>query len=974
MKKQILSITNKELSSYFGSPLAIIFLGSFLAAVLFIFFTVEAFFVRGVADVRPLFRWMPVLLIFLMAALTMRQWSEEQRSGTQELLLTLPVNFLHLVLGKFLAVMGMIGVALALTLPLPITVSILGNLDWGPVIGGYLAALLMAGAYAAIGLFVSSRTDNQIVALISTVLLGGLFYLLGTRGVTDFVGGGTSEILWSLGTGSRFESIQRGVIDLRDLVYYASLTAFFLMLNTVSLDSVRWSPFQEDYRRKVTITTGLLGLNLLLLNVWLFPLQGLRLDLTAQREYSLSQTTKDLFDNLGEPLLIRGYISEKTHPLLAPLVPRIRDMFREYEIAANGQVTAEVIDPIQDPEAEAEANQTYGIRPMPFQVSDRYEASVINSYFDILIRYGDQTVILNFQDLIQVDAPPSGSIDVRLRNLEYDLTRGIKRVVFGFQSVDAVLAALDEPVTLSFYISSATMPASLVEGEQLISSVANEIEASADGKFIYQLIDLDAPDSPVNQSFLRDTYGLEPFPVSFFSTEGYYAHMIMESGDEAQLIYPPANLSEGEIRTTIESALKRGSSGFLKVVGIWTPPAPPPQNSQFGGPPPAFSDYNLIREQLSQEYTVKDVDLATGQLPPDVDILLVMGPRDLGEMELFAIDQFLMRGGAVTMALNPYQVGIDQFSGNLLLQPNNTGLDEWLGNHGVTLSQSLVLDEQNQPFPVPVLRQVGGFQVQEIQAVDYPLFVDIRPDGMDTDNPIAANLPAVTMNWASSIELGAEASESLETSILLQSSDSSWLRADTSIQPDFVLYPEWGFAIGEERQSYPLAVSMQGSFESYFKDKPSPFETEASDEAAEELLPGPEATGAEAASPPPPAGTITASPESSRLVVIGSAAFAEDSILNLSSQLVQDGYLNNLQFLQNVVDWSVEDLDLLAIRSRGSTSRALLPMDEGAQSAWEIANYIVALLALVGIYYAWRVRGSNEIPMELVPVSTEVTE
>lgn len=113
---------------------------------------------------RPLFRWMPLLLIFLVAALTMRQWSEEQRSGSLEMLLTLPVPTWQLVAGKFLAVMGLVALALALTLPLTLTVALLGNLDWGPVIGGYVAALLMASAYAAIGLFVSSRTDNQIVA------------------------------------------------------------------------------------------------------------------------------------------------------------------------------------------------------------------------------------------------------------------------------------------------------------------------------------------------------------------------------------------------------------------------------------------------------------------------------------------------------------------------------------------------------------------------------------------------------------------------------------------------------------------------------------------------------------------------------------------------------------------------------------------------------------------------------------------
>ena len=206
--KQTLSITRKELNGYFGSPMALMYVGAFLAATLFSFFWVDTFFARGIADVRPLFRWMPMLMIFLVAALTMRQWSEEQRSGTLEVLMTLPVSPVQLVLGKFLAVMALITLSLALTIFLPITVSILGNLDWGPVFGGYLAAILLAGAYAAIGLFVSSRTDNQIVALISTVLVCGVLYLIGSSGVTDFVGDKVGGVLRAIGSGSRFESIE----------------------------------------------------------------------------------------------------------------------------------------------------------------------------------------------------------------------------------------------------------------------------------------------------------------------------------------------------------------------------------------------------------------------------------------------------------------------------------------------------------------------------------------------------------------------------------------------------------------------------------------------------------------------------------------------------------------------------------------------------------------------------------------------
>ena len=492
---QIFALTRKELNSYFSSPMALIFVGVFLAATLFTFFWVEAFFSRGIADVRPMFRWMPLLLIFLVSTLTMRQWSEEQQTGTLEILLTLPVHPVKLVLGKFLGVMILVIVALALTLFLPITVAVIGNLDWGPVLGGYIAAILLAAAYTAIGLFISSRTDNQIVALILTALIGGLFYLIGTRGVTDFFGNSIAEILRALGAGSRFESIERGVVDIRDLIYYLSLTILFLMLNIISLESQRWSEGNNtrSARQRLPLTGLLLTLNLIALNIWIFPLSGIRIDMTEQNEYSLSPATTNLLNGLQEPLLIRGYFSERTHPLLAPLGPRIRDTLEEYRIASGGQVQIEVIDPLQDPELEAEANQTYGIRPTPLQAADRYGASLVNAYFDVLVRYGDQTEILNFQDLIEVQPSRSGQVDVRLRNLEYDLTRAVKKTVFGFQNIDAVLAGIEEPVKLTLYVTPNSLPETLIESPSLIANVATEIAADSNGNFSFETLDVDVP-------------------------------------------------------------------------------------------------------------------------------------------------------------------------------------------------------------------------------------------------------------------------------------------------------------------------------------------------------------------------------------------------------------------------------------------------------------------------------------------------
>lgn len=969
--KQTLAITRKELNSYFGSPMALIFVGVFLAATLFTFFWVDAFFARGVADVRPMFSWMPILLIFLVAALTMRQWSEEQQTGTLEMLLTLPARPVQLVLGKFLAVMILVIVALALTLFIPITVAFLGNLDWGPVLGGYLAAILMAAAYVAIGLFISSRTDNQIVALILTTLVGGLFYVVGSLGVTRFFNDTISEILRAIGSGSRFESIERGVIDVRDLIYYLSLTALFLTLNVVSLDSKRWSTGEQTraHREGLLLTAGLIALNLIALNIWLYPLSGARLDLTAQHEYSLSQTTRDLLQNVQEPLLIRGYFSEKTHPLLSPLVPRIRDLLQEYQIASNGKVNVEIVDPLKDPEKEAEANQTYGIQPTPLQASDRYGASVVNAYFDILVRYGDQNVVLNFRDLIEVQPSPDGQVEVRLRNPEYDLTRAVKKVVYGFQSVDAVLAAMKDPVKLSLYVTPSTLPEWLKPAPDTIKKVAEEIQAKSNGKFTFEMVNLDDPNSKVTRQMMVDQYGLRPIAATLFSDQTYYLHMVMQIGNKAQLLSPAGDLTEANVRTNIESALKRGSSGFLKVVGLWVPQDIPQPNA-FGQQMPSFKRYQTISQQLSQDYTVRPVDLSSGQVPTDVDVLAVIAPQNMSDKERYAIDQYLMRGGSVVLAAGNYAIAPDQLSGSLGIQPIQNGLRDMLASYGIDVQQSLVMDPQNEPFPVQVNRNLGGMQVQEVQAMKYPFFVDVRPDGMDRQSPILSSLPAVTLNWTSPVIVDEAKNKGRTLTTLLKSSAGSWLRTDTNIQPDLNTYPDFGFPVEGQPKSYPLAVSVQGVFESYFKGKPSPLTAAPTPEAGQTAGPQPQPTPA---APVNAIGTIENSPDTARLVVIGSAEFLNDVVFQLSSNLTRDRYLNTLQFMQNTVDWSVEDLDLLTIRSRGTSARVLNPLTESQQSFWEGANYVLALLALVALGAIWRWRRQNEQPMELVPQPASVS-
>jgi ABC-2 type transport system permease protein len=283
------------------------------------------------------------------------------------------------------------------------------------------------------------------------------------------------------------------------------------------------------------------------------------------------------------------------------------------------------------------------------------------------------------------------------------------------------------------------------------------------------------------------------------------------------------------------------------------------------------------------------------------------------------------------------------------------GVSDLLAHYGFTVEPSLVLDSQNEPFPLPVVRQVGDYQVQEIQPLNYPFFVDIRPDGMAQGNPVVSTLPAVTLNWASPIAVDPAKNAAREVATLLTSSAGSWVAGDYNIQPDLDLYPEIGFPTVAETRPYTLAVTAMGVFESYFKGRPSPLEQ-----------PPAEGVTAPVAAP----GSIDISPATSRLVVIGSFEFVDDLVLQLSQTLRGQNYLNSLKLLQNAVAWAVEDTELLGIRARGATARVLVDMDEQEQSFWEAANYVVALLALGGVSAIAVSRRRGEQPLDLEPAET----
>jgi ABC-2 type transport system permease protein len=947
---EVTRVARKELWGYFASPVAYIFLGAFLAVNLFVFFWVETFFARNLADARPLFDWMPLLLIFLAAALTMRMWSEERRAGTLETLLTLPVSPLKLVLGKFLAALGLVGIALLLTLPLPVTISLLGPLDWGPVLGAYLATLLLAGAYIAIGLFVSARTDNPIVSLIGTTLLCGLFYLLGSNALTGLFGHAGGELLKLLGSGSRFASITRGVIDLRDLYFYLSVIGVFLALNVYTLERLRWAGdrAKPELHRRWALVTALFAANLLAANLWLQQIGWARADLTEGSVYSVSEATRNYLGQLQEPLVIRGYFSAQTHPLLAPLVPRLRDLLREYEVAGAGKVRVELVDPLENPELEREAGEKYGIRPVAFQTASKYQAAVVNSYFDILVQYGGEYEKLSFRDLIEIKAGGEADLQVRLRNPEYDLTRAIKKVLYGYQGGGDLFAGLAKPVSFHGYISATeNLPEPLPALRAELEAVLAELAERSSDKFSFDIRDPDAGDGQLAEE-IDQRFGFQPLAIDLLDPRAFYFYMVLESGGQAVPVPLPESLDKAGLERALEAGIKRFTPGVLKTVAVYTPPQ---AGGFMGGPQP--TSYIELLEGLRQNLTLRETDLASGVVPEEADLLLVVGPEDLEEKQVFAIDQFLMQGGTVVLAASPYHVDLGGQA--IAARPQATGLEDWLAHLGLELEETLVLDPRNTPFPIPVQRQIGGFVVEEIQTLAYPYFPDIRSEGMDQETGILSGLGQITLNWASPLKLDAEKNRDRLVVELLSSSAASWTDPSAEIQPDFQAHPDSGFPVGEERGARLLAAAVEGRFGSLFAGKPSPLLGGPPGEAAEGAAAGEgEQAGEADEARPVISGVVESSPASAKLILVGSASFLTDTAISLATEATRTVYTKPVELVQNAVDWALEDRGLLPLRGRGQYSRLLEPLEREEQVFWEYLNYALALAGLMLVYWLHR--------------------
>ena len=686
----------------------------------------------------------------------------------------------------------------------------------------------------------------------------------------------------------------------------------------------------------------LFGLNLMALSYLLDGWSTARIDLTEENVYSITPATKRIIRSLEEDVTIYGFFSERTHPKLAPLVPEVTDLLQEYEEVSGGRVNVQIFDPKADEAVEDMAADRFGVQSAPFRTASKYETGIVNAYFSIVVQYADQYQRYGFIDLIEVDPLPDGDIDVRLRNLEYDVTRAIKKVVYGFRATNELFERIEQPVRLEAYVSSASLPEMFADVPTALEEAVAELREAGGEKFQFEQFDPDT--DPLAQQRLAQL-GLPALSLSFFGEDGFYLYGILDNGGRLEQIGLAAEtVSKASIREAIEASLRRNTPGFLKTIGVVapTPPQLPPQLAmQYPQPPPEFEE---LKRYLTQEYQVRDVQLGEpGGVGSDVDTLLVLKPRELSEREVYHLDQYLMRGGRVVLCAGRYESNTS--SGSLNINPVDTGLEGWLEHYGITLEQKLVLDDQNYPLPIPSYRDTALGRIRSYEMAPYPYLVQVGDDGF-VNRDITSTLDTVGIYWGSPLSVAAlqaepaedtdEASQEPEDGTsnrdltyepLLRSSERSWTETDTLGvgQVDYV--------VPAETEPELLAVAVRGQFDSYFAETGPP--AAAPDD--------PQAGG-------PDGATLKRSPET-RLIVVGNSEFLSDNVARAVGQF--DGFfVENLRFVQNVIDWAGVDNELAAIRSRGLKSRRLERVEPGTQSTIEIINYLIpaGVLLAFGIF------------------------
>ncbi len=407
--KNIFAISKKEFKNYFDSPTAYIVITVFLLLWEFLFFR-NAFLV-GEASLRILMNFLPWLFLLFIPAITMGSISQEKSEGTLEFLLTHPIKDIELIFGKFIAALGFSALSLLFMFPVAISFSQFGNLDWGIVAGQYLGSLFLTSVLISLGIFVSSRFSSQIASLLVAAAISFFLTIAGFEIVTASLPPFISSFFERLSVLSHFESMTRGVIDLRDLWYFLSVIVIFLSLAYLELLKRRFGNRRSLYRSYQLGIALFIGIAVLT-NIIGARIPG-RIDLTQDGLYTLTATTKKTLSELKDVVNITLFASDELPAQLQPVLRDTKDILRDYQTFGKGTIVVSYKNPSGDQKAAQEA-ESLGVRQVQFNVIGQEEFQLKRGYLGLAVSYASKNESIPFiQDT---------------SDIEYQLTSFIKKL------------------------------------------------------------------------------------------------------------------------------------------------------------------------------------------------------------------------------------------------------------------------------------------------------------------------------------------------------------------------------------------------------------------------------------------------------------------------------------------------------------------------------------------------------------------
>ncbi len=382
------TVARREIRGYYDQPTAYVLVVAFLGLSLFLAF--RTMYAMGVASLRPLFDLLPMLFAVFVPAATMRALAEERRSRTLDWLVAQPLTETELVLGKFLGNWLFVLVTLAGTVPTAIGVLLVSDADPGIMVAQYVGAALLAAQLVALGLWASAVTRNQITAFILAAVASFVLVLIGLPIAQIGLPPAVSGALARLSVVSHFENVARGVIDLRDVLYFVSTAALFLALTAAAMSRDRLSRARPEARR-LAVGTATLALLVLVVNLLGSHVRG-RLDLTRGNLYTLSPGTRELLEGLDDLVRIRLYASSELPPEIQIQLRDVRDLLADMERTAGGNLRVTEIDPGGSPEAADEAADD-GVFPIEFNVLRDDEFQIRRGYYGLVVAYADESEV-----------------------------------------------------------------------------------------------------------------------------------------------------------------------------------------------------------------------------------------------------------------------------------------------------------------------------------------------------------------------------------------------------------------------------------------------------------------------------------------------------------------------------------------------------------------------------------------------------